>query len=798
MSDDTQNNRNIAIDTPLGENVLLLDRCLGVEELGRLSHFDMDLSSSNQQIDYDSIVGKKVTIRAGSATEEPRYFHGFINHFVQVESTTDLACYRATMVPWLWFHTRISDCRIFQANLTVPQIIEMLFKERNFGEYRNALSGTYRQWEYCVQYRETDFNFISRLMEQEGIYYYFEHTKEKHVLVLCDFKTSHQPVEGEATIPYHAKGAENKDAIFRWQMDQEFAAGAYMLRDFDFKVPKKGMDALELSQQNIDSKYQIYDYPGEYVEQKDGMQYATVRQNEQAAPYQIGRGRTNALRMATGALFTLTSSSPFPRKNQLCEYLVTYCEYLMVSNAFNSVTGVTLSEPPFTCRFKAMPTTRNFRPERLSPKPLIQGPQTAIVTGPKGKEIYTDKYGRVKVQFHWDRLGKNDENSSCFIRVAQIWAGKRWGASFWPRIGQEVIVEFQEGDPDEPIITGSVYNGDEMPPYLGDGPDPKHKNDPNVSGVKSCSTLGGKGYNEWRFDDTKGKEEIFIHAQKNLDERVNADSMETIGNDRHLNIGGKKVVDGVVKRSGDQREQIFRDKFLTIHRLHEEWIGDSMSLHVGGIDDGEGIQDVYLEGQRRVLIGTSGKFPKTDHLHVVGDRAQHIEGNTSLTVDKDQQEKVGGNHLVEATGEIHLKAGTNLTLEAGEQLTIKVGGNFVVINSTGVSIVGTLVNINSGGSAGSGTDSQPASPDDPTNIHLVPKTPVLADNSVTGYVSNTSGGASSGGSSSGGGGPGGGGSGGGASGAAGSGGDGSDAGSPGAGGDAAGGIGADAGSSAGI
>jgi type VI secretion system secreted protein VgrG len=286
-----------------------------------------------------------------------------------------------------------------------------------------------------------------------------------------------------------------------------------------------------------------------------------------------------------------------------------------------------------------------------------------------------------------------------------------------------VIVDFLEGDPDQPIIVGSVYNADQMPPYLGDGPDSKHKKDNKVSGIKSCSTPGGGGYNEMRFDDTKGKEEVFIHAQRNADTRVLNDAMESVLHDRHLTVGGEK--DG--SKAGDQREMIYRDKHLKVHRNQIEQVGGNMELLVGGID-GDGNQDIVIQGNKKELI------EKNDHLRVKGSRMETIGASQSLTVGGSQQEKIGKKHAMDVAEEIHLKCGMKVVIEAGVQLTIKGPGGFVDINPAGVTIQGTMVLINSGGSAGTGSGSTPAGPDDAKKAN--PTQPVVADDSKTGQKSN--------------------------------------------------------------
>jgi type VI secretion system secreted protein VgrG len=392
----------------------------------------------------------------------------------------------------------------------------------------------------------------------------------------------------------------------------------------------------------------------------------------------------------------------------------------------------------------------------------VQGTQTATVVGPSGQEIFTDKYGRVKVQFNWDRDGKSDATSSCWVRVSQVWAGKRWGASFWPRIGQEVVVAFIEGNPDCPIIVGSVYNDIQMPPYLGNGLDSEHPNDNKVSGIKSNSTTGGTGFNEWRFDDTSGKEQFFIHAQYNMDTTILNDSMLRVFGNSHVIVGSNN--NGT--QAGDQREMVYQDKHLNIKRNQIEKIEGNLQLTVGkGSAQNGGNADVYIQTNKAESIGgnsqlniqgglteqvaqdqnvtVQGNFLESIsskcHITVGSDRNESVGGTQSLAVTGNQYETVGQNHALAATGAIHLKAGSTVVIEAATQLTLKVGGNFVVIDSSGVSIVGTLVNINSGGSAGSGGGSSPTSPTAPGTPNdaqvAAPTAPTLADDSKSGAKS---------------------------------------------------------------
>ena len=573
-----------------------------------------------------------------------------------------------------------------------------------------------------MQYRETDFNFVSRLLEQEGVYYYFEHEKDKHIAVFADSPAAHQPFPKYEKLTFSALTSiheHDQEHVYDWVHEGRLHSGKYLHTDYHFPTPNADLKAPESNPGKFaHSDFEIYDYPGEYDKRSDGEQWSRVRMEELRADRETFQGGGDVTGLATGRKFTL-SEGPSPA--DIGEYVVIASSIDLQSNVYESGTIGEMGES-YHCTFTAIKAADQFRPARLTPKPMIHGLQTAVVTGPKGEEIYTDKYGRIKVQFFWDREGKKDENTTCFMRVAEPWSGKRWGTTFTPRIGQEVVVSFLEGDPDQPLVIGSVYNGDQMRPYLGEGLDSKHKHDPKVTGVKSCSTKGGRGYNEIRFDDNKDKEQIFIHAEHNMDVRVKNDSMERIIGNRHQIIGWEK--DG--KKGGDQREMVYQDKHLR-NRNQVELIGGDMQLTIGGID-GPGNQDIVVKAKKTESIGADS------HLSVKGKRNQRIDGDQSLTVGGSQQEKVGDKHALEAAQEIHLKAGLKVIIEAGTQLTIKGPGGFVDIGPTGVTIQGTMVLINSGGAAGSGSGSSPAAPDEPKEAE--PTKPALADDSQSGYKSS--------------------------------------------------------------
>ena len=609
--------------------MLLLTNMSGTEQLGRPFQCELELASEDHQIKYTDIVGQNVTIRLNLSEDKTRYFNGFVSRFTQTLPVGGLARYRATIVPWLWFLTRTADCRIFQEK-TVPDIIEDVFREHGFTDFERSLSGSYRTWLYCVQYRETDFNFVSRLMEQEGIYYFFKHENGKHSLVLADSAGAHEPYPELEELEYHPadKGTKIEECISDWVVGTHLQPGSYALKDFDFENTKKDLQArAKVEREHASATFEIYDYPGEYTEVKpDGEDYARKRIEELQAQYEVIRAESDARGVCTGCTFKLIDH---PRDDQNKKYLITSADYNINAGEFysGSQTG---GEGLYTCSFTAIDATQPFRAARITPKPSIPGPQTAMVVGKSGEEIWTDEYGRVKVQFHWDRYGKADENSSCWIRVAQVWAGKNWGAMYIPRIGQEVIIEFLEGDPDQPIITGRVYNADAMPPC-------KLPSEKTKSTLKSNSSKGGGGFNEIRFEDKKGDEQIFIHAEKNLDIRVKNDRFETVINNRHLHV------------EKDKFEHVDNNRSETVDADHKEEIG------------------------------------KDRHLNVKGKEAKEITDSMSLTVKGDVIEVFKSNHSEETTSDYYLKA-KNVVIEGLENITLSVGSSYIAIESSQIEI----------------------------------------------------------------------------------------------------------------
>jgi type VI secretion system secreted protein VgrG len=684
----TQQNRLMSISTPLEYDFLLINRLSATEALSELYSFEVELLHEENEpgfeptvIDPKSLLGQPVDIQINQRDGTVRTLSGIVNHFSQGHRDIRFSYYYATVVPYIWLLTQISQSRIFQ-HKSVPDILKDIFK--GF-EVSYELQGSFKPRNYCVQYRETNFAFASRLMEEEGIYYFFEHTDGKHKMIIANTPQSHPDCPSKSDISYFVKVSEEEDfitSIRRWQTDYKLQTGKVSFWDYNFQLPNNKIDATQPSLFKVadNDKLEIYDFPGGYARKYDGIDRSggerasdvqNVFEDKQKraeymmqaldSQYRVASGNSDCSAMTAGYRFKLTSH---PNSQLNGQYVITNVTHEAEQNP-TYVTDDDI-EKPYNNVFACIAYGKDsppFRPPMKTPKPFIQGSQTAVVVGPAGEEIFTDKYGRVKVQLHWDREGQADSDSSCWIRVAQAWAGNRWGMMFIPRIGMEVIVHFLEGDPDQPIITGCVYNPASMPPYTL--PDEKTK-----MTIKSDSSKGGGGFNEIRFEDKKGKEQVFLHGQKDLDVRIKNTRRELIGNDRHL----------IVKR--DKREKIERDSHLIIERDQIEQI------------------------------------ERDFHRHIEGKMAVKTDGSLSHTVGGSIGESVGGSHTEDVGDTLYLKAGMKVIIEAGAQLTLKGPGGFIDIGPGGVTIKGTMVLINSGGAAGSATMGSIVSPLEPDEAEI--------------------------------------------------------------------------------
>ena len=679
----TQANRSIVVTSPLGEDILLFHSMSASEQLGRLFQFDLDLLSSDPEIKLPDILAQNITVRYQRPDGENRYFNGFVNQFSQAGMHGNLFVYRATLRPWFWFLTRTADCRIFQ-NKKVPDIIKEVFRDKGFSDFEDTLSGTYREWENCVQYRETDFNFISRLMEQEGMYYYFKHEDGKHTLVLSDSISAHETVSGYEEVPYYPpeeSERRERDHISDWSLNQIIQPGVYALNDFDFKKPKANLEVKSsIPREHDQAEFEIYDYPGEYRESSDGDAYVRARIEELQAQYEEVQGQGNVGGLTTGCLFKLTN---YPREDQNREYLVTAANYNLGPQEYESAFAGG-SGSIFSCGITAIDKQQAYRAPRITPKPVVQGPQTAIVVGKAGEEIWTDKYGRVKVQFHWDRYGEVDENSSCWIRVSHPWAGKNWGAVAIPRIGHEVIVSFREGDPDQPIITGRVYNDDNMPPY-------ELPANATQSGVKTRSSKEGTpdNFNELRFEDKKGSEEVYIHAEKDQNNVVENNETTSVGNDRTETVGN----DETISIGNNRTEDVGNDETITIGNNRTETVGTDETITIGSnrsvtigsnktetisINKAETIgaaKELTIGGAYQITVGAA--MNET----VGGLKAEEIGGLKSVNVGANSSENIGKDKSVDAGGNISESAGKDVSVSSGKKMSLTAGDDFAISGS---------------------------------------------------------------------------------------------------------------------
>ena len=570
----TQARRELAVFTPLGDDVLLLRRLEGHEEISRLFQYDLEMLSAQRAIDPRAIVGRNVTVLLARRGQRARHFNGFVSRFGAMAHSVHGTTYRATVLPWLWFLTRTTDCRIFQ-NKTSPQIIEQIFHDQGFSDFELKLKGQYAPREYCVQYRETDFAFVSRLMEEEGIFYFFRHENGKHVLVLADHKVAYFELADSAVELRHGRQLERQ--LTAWEHRHEFRPGRWAQTDYDFKKPRLNLMSQEETVVRLpgNQNYEMYDYPGCFEDRGRGRSLTRVRMEEEETPQEMVLGAGSYRSCTPGGTFTVRRHAD-DRAEEGREYVVASVEH-RASVDGDYISGSGTGETEYDNRFTCIPATTTFRPSRTTPRPTVGGPQTAVVVGPAGEQIYTDEFGRVKVQFHWDREGKRDENSSCWLRVSQVHAGKGWGEMDLPRVGEEVVVAFLEGDPDRPIIKGRVYNQGQMPPF--GLPDAKAR----CSG--KTQTYQGSGYNEMSMDDTAGKEQVRVNAQHNMDSNVNNCKTLAVGVDRSGDVGNNQdlsiAVDGTLEVGNDCEVTVGNDATYIVGNNIEITAGVAITLKCG-------------------------------------------------------------------------------------------------------------------------------------------------------------------------------------------------------------------------
>jgi len=616
------------------EGDLFLESLSCSEALSTLTEINASLLSPRADLDSDDILGQPVTFEIELRGDTTRFLNGFVTRFSQVGGTARLHRYQAVVRPWLWFLTRTTDSRIFQ-HMKVPEIVKSVFDDHSIAVHDFKLFREYREWEYCVQYRESDFNFVSRLLEHEGIYYRFEHSDGKHQMLLLDSGSAHDPQpDGAAQLPFFATAGQvppDVDFVSRWAMSRSVQSGKFAITDYDFENPSSRLLTTgEQPRKYAQSDAEAFDYPGGFTVPADGAQYLENRRDEVQSRFERFSGSTNAQGLRTGFTFKLTRH---PRPDQNAEYLVTGARLQATNGGLDAGQGV---DAGFECEFNAMSTAQQFRPQRVTRKPFVQGPQTAFVVGKSGDEIHTDRFGRVRVQFHWDRLGKKDEKSSCMVRVAQVWAGKNFGAIFIPRVGQEVIVDFLEGDPDQPIITGSVYNGEALPPF-------KLPDHATQSGFLTRSTKDGAvaNANMIQFEDKKGSEALNLHAEKNMSTSVENDQSNSVGHDlteqvthdRKSTVGNKDTL--IIDKGGRSVTIKALGESVNVTGGRKYTVGaglDQNTIKTGRITAITGPESLFVTGAvTRMITGTTTEIYNGDRkAGVIGDLTETVSGKVGF------------------------------------------------------------------------------------------------------------------------------------------------------------------------
>lgn len=666
--------RLITVTSSLGDDVLLAESLDAEEAVSRPFAFTLTAVSLREDLKAADLVGLPVTLTLDTGHGERRYLNGLVRRLTGgAPISRDYRRYTLHIAPWFSFLGYTRDHRIFQ-NKTVPDIVKEIFGDFQYDHFdTKGLSGSYPEREYCVQYGESYFDFVSRLLEEEGIFYYFTHENGRHTMVLGDGPRAWGKC-AESKIKFAANRALDQ-SIHTWEHGYGYLAGKTTRKDYNFETPQEPLVAeapsrLDLAGMN---RLERFEYPGRFLLKPDGDTIAEHGMEAEEAGHETAAGASDCKTMFAGGTFTLERHDCV--SEQGTGWALLHVTHRASNAPFHSGMG---GIEHYANEFVAIPDRTVFRPERWTPKPRIDGVQTAFVVGPKGEEIYTDKYGRVKVQFHWDRRGGKDEKSSCWVRTAQAWAGRSWGAMVLPRVGMEVVVSFLDGDPDRPLVTGHVNNAENTPVYAL--PDEKTK-----TSLKTRSTPGGKGFNELRFEDKKGKEQIFVHAERDLHTRTKREQREWTGADRHEFTGGSRFV----------------------------------------------------------------KVDKSLHSLIKGDRLEKIDGGLSLDVAMDVQEKVGTNFVHKSGMNLVMEAGMSISLKVGGNFIainpagVFIQGNLVLINSGG-SAVGMSASPEKPEEAQPAVDAKPGEVEKPTPPPKLPVLPAYRSPTVMAQVATLENAASSG------------------------------------------------------
>ncbi len=712
-----EGNRYLYLTTPLGEDKLLLSGFTGKEALSELFEFELELLADNTTaVDFGKLIGQKVSfgVQGADSRLDPRHLHGIVTEFSQGSRDFEFTSFRMTIVPEVWKLTRRFRSRIFQ-HITIPDLLKQVFEGFDAAF---ELQGTYEPREYITQYQESDFAFASRLMEEEGIFYFFRFTRGAHKLVVADTSQSHSDIPADSKLIFDAVAGANRDEerISEWRKAQVWDSGRYTLWDHNFQEPHKHLEAEKIVKEKVqvgkvthklkiagNEDLEVLEHPGRYALRFDGIDKGGGANPSELEKIFHDNKRTTDLRMqlteagmlkmhAVSNCRQITAGHKFSMQRHFNgdgQYVITQVSHDAVEGSFRSGAAAD-AQNHYGNTFSSQPYELPYRPARDTPRPAVPGTATGVVVGPAGEEIFTDPYGRVKVKFMWDPAPDSTDNS-CWVRVATSWAGHNWGSIHIPRIGQEVVIAFENGDPDHPLIIGSVYNPGQMPPYTL----PEHK---TVSALKSRSSRQGSkdNYNELRFEDLTGKEQVFFHAERDLDQRVKAESREYVGGNRHL----------IVKKS--QTELVDGNKNSTV-------AGDSVTKVSGErhFRVKKKVMESYEDAASQEYFDSLTTIVAKDQSHaVLGSLKQHIQsGNHSVALDAGSTylKNTAGNWVLECpVGTIAMTA-TGISINATAALSLKVGSSCISITPASISISGPVVLINSGPAAA--VPAPPCTPD---------------------------------------------------------------------------------------
>ena len=701
--------RIFTLITPFGD-AMKFRRLEGEEELGRLFEFRIEALADSHSLSLRDLLGKAVTVRIEQQSGTPRYLNGLIARASLVGRRSERHyAYGLIVRPWLWLATRRSDCRIFQ-NRTAPQIVQEVLASYGF-PVENRLTETYEPREYCVQYNESDAAFVSRLMEFEGIYYYFRHTADAHTLVLCDAMSSHIALPDDASIPYigHDRAAiADEEHIYDWLPAQEVSVGEHQASDYDYTKPRADLSVQRADPRGHDhDSYAAFEWPGGYRDDGPGTHYNRVRLEELQAEHERAEASTNVRGMAPGYLFALARC---PRADQNREYLIVRCRYRFQENPYASGGDEVLHDTQALVQPASLP----YRSLRVTPRPRTNGPQTATVVGPPGEEIWTDQYGRVKLQFRWDRYGHHDENSSCWVRVSSPWAGGGFGGVQIPRVGDEVVVDFLNGDPDYPIVTGRVYNGERMPPWGLPA-------SATQSGILSRSSPGGTvaHANALRFEDSKGAEQLWMHAERNFDAETELDHSLSVGHDhthmvgnnetmqvknnRQRSVGQNETVDigqhRVAQIGGNETHGVTGNRTRSVGQNEAVTIGANRDATIGGNHNETVVQGKTETIGANKTLSVAQLYQTTSqdmttmvatmHTEEIGARTSNIGKAHVLNVGGEQSVNIGASHTMSVQNQVLVAAGDQLALVCGQSSIVMQSDGTIVIQGVNVTSTGT-------------------------------------------------------------------------------------------------------------